>query len=217
MPYTILAAVMFLFVVTFMLVPFHFRLAYHRKEADDYIIIDTTALGKMIRYRLTIPIAELIKGKNFPWLQAEIQSRGGKTVSHIESEQAKGRAWLYFTWGHPQEVHGKIEKIIDLLHDYADFMRWVTEKVHFERLYWVTRVGFEDAAVTAIAVGTYWAVKSYIISALWHKHDHASFSPIVKVMPIYNQEIFHTDFECIFSVRLGHIIGAGIRLLRYKI
>jgi hypothetical protein len=114
-------------------------------------------------------------------------------------------------------MQGKIEKIIELIHDYADFMRWVTQKVRFERFYWVTRVGLDDAAATGIAVGAYWAVKSYITAAMWHKHDHASFRPVVKVMPIYNREIFHTDFECIFSVRLGHIISAGIRLLRYKI
>lgn len=217
MQYTILTAVMFMFVVLFMLLPFHFRLYYERKETEDCFVIDTTALGKLIRYRLTIPAAELVKLRKVPWLESRFKSRGGEIVTHTSSEQVKSRLWLVFSLTHYNEVQEKISKIINLVHDYADFMRWVTSKVRFERFYWVTRIGLADAADTAIAVGFFWSVKGYITAALWHKHYHTAFRPLLKVTPVYNREVFHSDFECIFSVRLGHIIGAVIRLLRYKI
>lgn len=217
MPYTILATVIFLFIVIFILMPLHFSIRYQRKETDDCFIIDTTALGKIIRYRLTIPVAELTSRTKLPWIKSEIESRAGETESQTVKEQEKTRAWLMLAVKQPREVHAKIYQVLDLVHDYSDFMRWITRKIRFERFHWVTRIGLMDAPETAIAAGMCWAVQSYIATTLWHKHYHVTSRPQLKVIPMYNQDLFQVDFECIFNVRLGHIIYAGIRLLKYKI
>jgi hypothetical protein len=216
-PYTTLAAVFILFGIILLAIPVRFRLCYQRKDDDDYIIIDTTALGKIIRYRLKIPVTEITQRKNVPWIESEIESRGGETESHALAEQSKSGLWIRYFLHNPDDMRQKIDSLIDAIHDYADFMRWVTDKIRFERFYWVTRIGLDDAALTAITVGMLWSIKSYIVAALWHKHCCTRAKPVIRVLPAYNREEFHTDFECIFIVRLGHIIGAGIRLLRYKI
>lgn len=218
MPYTILAAVFLLFLGLCWMLPLNFRLYYRRQGANDHFIIDTTALGNLIRYRLKIPVNELTRGKNgFPWVDTEIESRGGERLTDTAEEQTKSWAWLRFALENYDEVMDKIHRLLGIVNDYSDFMRWVTSGVRFQRFYWVTRIGLEDAAATAVLTGGCWAVKSCIAASLWHRHCCSDAGPVIQVIPVYNQEVFHTDFECIFSVRLGHIIGAGIRLLRYKI
>jgi hypothetical protein len=216
-PYTILAAVFIVFGTILWAMPIHFRLIYQRKEDDDHVIIDTTALGEIIRYRLKIPVTAITQRKSIPWIESEIESKSGETESHALAEQSKSWLWIRYFLHNPDEMQQKIGRLIDAIHDYADFMRWVTDKIRFERFYWVTRIGLDDAALTAITVGMLWSIKSYIVATLWHKHCCTRAKPVVRVLPAYNREEFHMDFECIFSVRLGHIIGAGIRLLRYKI
>lgn len=218
MPYTILTAVLFLFFLLCWTLPLQFRLYYRRQETDDHFIIDTTALGKIVRYRLKIPVSELTRRKKeLPWVETEIESRGGETETHALQEQEKTWTWIRYALNNFDEVQEKINRLLIVVDDYGDFMRWITNKIRFKRFYWVTRIGVEDAAVTAVTVGGCWAIKSYIAAKLWHKHCCTKVQPFIRVIPAYNQEVFHTDFECIFSVRLGHIIGAGIRLLRYKI
>lgn len=218
MPYTILTAVFLVFLGLFWLVPLHIRLSYRRFDANDHFIVDTTALGKIVRYRLEIPVTELTQRRNgLPWVGVKVKSRGGAHETRALDEQKKGWMWLRFTMHNYDEVREKVERLLVVADDYADFMRWITNKTRIERLYWVTCIGLEDAADTAIAVGGCWAIKSYVVTKLWHRHCCTRTRPFVRVTPAYNQEVFHTDFECIFSVRLGHIIGAGIRLLRYKI
>lgn len=218
MPYTILTAVFFLFFLLFWLLPLHFRLFYRRQSADDHFVISVTALGKIIHYQLRIPVSQITNRKrSLPWVETEIESRGGETETHALQEQRKGKIWLIYALHNFEEVQREIDRLLILLNDYANFMRWVTKKIHFERFYWVSRIGLEDAAETAILVGGCWTVKSYIAAALWHRHCCTKARPFIRVFPVYNQKVFHTDFQCIFSIRLGHIIGAGIRLMRYKI
>lgn len=217
MPYTILTAVLLLLGL-FWFLPLHFRLFYRRHGTNDHFVIDTTALGKLIRYRLKIPVSELTRsGKGFPWVETEIESRGGDKETDAGHEQEKSWLWLSYTLQNHADVKEKINRLLVLVDDYSDFMRWITNRIRFENFYWVTRIGLDDAAATAIAAGGCWAAKSCIAAALWRRHCCPRVRPFIQVIPEYNQEVFHTDFECIFSVRLGHIIGAGIRLLRYKI
>lgn len=218
MPYTVLTAVLLLFLYLFWILPLHFRLSYQRYEKNDHIIIETTALGRIVRYQLKIPVTQLIKReKGFPWVETEIESRGGEKETHALNEQGKSWIWLRHAFRNYDDVQAKINRLLIVLDDYADFMRWITNKVYFRRFYWETRIGLDDAAATAIIVGGCWAVKSYVAALLWHRHRSTGVRPLIRVIPAYNQEIFQTSFECIFSIRLGHIIGAGIRLLRYKI
>jgi hypothetical protein len=219
-PYTILTAVLLLFLLLIWTLPLYFRLSYQRHEKNDHIIVETTALGKIVRYRLEIPVTQLVKRKNgWPWVETEFESRGGEkeTETHALEEQEKSWTWIRFALHNYDEVQAKINRLMTIVDDYADFMRWLTNKIRLKRFYWVTRIGLDDAAATAITVGGCWAIKSYLTATLWHRHRTARVRPLIRVIPAYNQEIFQTDFECIFSIRLGHIIGAGIRLLRYKI
>jgi len=217
-PYTILTAVFFLFILLCWLLPLHFRLYYGRQYADDHFVISATALGSLIHYQLRIPVSQIAARKKLlPWVETEIESRGGESETHALEEQKKGRIWLLYALHNFEGVQKEIDRVMVLLNDYADFMRWVTNKIQIEHLYWVSRIGLEDAAETAILVGGCWTIKSYIAAALWHRHRCTRARPFIRVYPVYNQKVFCTDFECIFSIRLGHIIGAGIRLMRYKI
>lgn len=219
MPYTILTTVFLLFFLLCWMLPLHFRLYYRREKTNDHFIIDTTALGKIICYQLKIPVSDLTRWKQgIPWLTTKIESRGGETESQTVAEQEKSWKWLCFTWHNFAEVQEKVDRLLVAIDDYSDFMGWVTNKIRFERFNWVTRIGRDDAAETAIVVGGCWAIKSYITAVLWHRYCCCTtVRPLISVIPDYNQETFDTDFECIFRIRLGHIIGAGIRLLRYKI
>lgn len=82
--------------------------------------------------------------------------------------------------------------------------------VHCEYLYWHTRVGYDDAALTGLSTGLIWSVKSLFLQYFSHIIPLRTV-PIIHVDPSFNEPSFNTEFRCIFSFKLRHLIGATLK------
>lgn len=79
-------------------------------------------------------------------------------------------------------------------------------------LRWVTVMGLEDAATTAVATGASYALTGL---ALGHLQKYIDFRKCkrrqISILPSYEQPKLETDFFCILELKIGHIIAAGFR------
>ncbi|HAQ08870.1 MAG TPA: hypothetical protein DCR24_15690, partial [Bacillus bacterium] len=59
-----------------------------------------------------------------------------------------------------------------------------------------------------------WSVKGGLIGVLSH-YMKLKDMPVISITPNFQYAITQTSFKCIFQVRVGHAILAGIKLVKY--
>lgn len=88
-------------------------------------------------------------------------------------------------------------------------------KINLYEFCWKTEFGTGNAAHTGILTGIIWSIKGVIVSSLGSRMN--KFSGIqIKVNPVFNKRTFKTRLRCIFSVKLGNIILATLKVVVYK-
>ncbi|MGE5598451.1 MAG: DUF2953 domain-containing protein [Bacteroidota bacterium] len=80
----------------------------------------------------------------------------------------------------------------------------------FTRLRWATSVGLDDAAGTALAAGLLFAAKGSLLSWL-NRRYRLPRAARIDVHPFFAGYRLESALECIFQLRLGHIIRASLR------
>ncbi|MGE5528915.1 MAG: DUF2953 domain-containing protein [Patescibacteria group bacterium] len=89
---------------------------------------------------------------------------------------------------------------------------YLERKGRFTFLDWRTTLGLGEAALTAWSAGLLWAVKSAIVSALGRRYGMPRKRLGVSVIPSFaDGRRLVTDLDCIFTLRMGHIIAASVR------
>lgn len=105
---------------------------------------------------------------------------------------------------------------LEWLRDTFDRIREIQSKtssktrksVFFQRIHLKISFGLEDAFVTGTSIGIIWAVL-YNLVAIISRFFHIA-EPEFEVTPVYDEEIFDAEGECIVSFRLVNIIFALI-------
>lgn len=103
-------------------------------------------------------------------------------------------------WLAKVEVFRKYRVIIDLLFRF----------MMIKKISWRTSLGLDDAYQTAISSGYLWAVKGATISILSSQSSLNGLT--LEVIPDYLQIGVDSNFECIFKLRLVHIIRIQVHL-----
>lgn len=99
----------------------------------------------------------------------------------------------------------------------SPYRRWLTvaqeteKRGKFSRFTWGTVLGLEDAALTGMATGILWGIKGTILGLLQRSYKFDRTKHHVMVLPSYNLPGWETMLDCIFTVRMGHIILGGIK------
>jgi len=108
----------------------------------------------------------------------------------------------------------------DLLRAYPHFrklfsyLKGFLERASCRMLHWETKVGFQDDALTGIAVGLTWAGKGAVLGYLFRSMRIEQKNVRVNVIPSFGKSCLTSRFHCIFKTRLGHII---VTLSRFMI
>jgi len=112
-------------------------------------------------------------------------------------------------------VRKNIEKGIEDLKKYKNVANYIINKINFQTLLWKTEVGFDDAALTGLAIGIINIFKSNVFVMF----NNISIRPnniCFKVLPNFNRQTLKTNIHSIFKMKLGHIIIAGLKYLWTK-
>lgn len=180
---------------------------YTRYDGDDIITMNFTALYGIFKYTTKIPLIDLVKGHDeIPALEVKSEVELGQNERYIGDD--KSIVNMY-------EIEKIINKYKSLYIRYKTLLTHIRKKLIISNISWSTEFGASDAAETAIIIGVIWTIKSGLISLLCNKYNLLDI--FVNVVPNYNIKIFKTSIDCIFSIKLGNIINAGLKTLLVKI
>ncbi|HYE09693.1 MAG TPA: DUF2953 domain-containing protein, partial [Patescibacteria group bacterium] len=90
-------------------------------------------------------------------------------------------------------------------------LKYITSKTEINNFNLKLSLGAGDAAATGILYGVTWIVLGNIMT-LTRCYLNV-YEPKIVVIPIFSQVQLSIDFSCIISLKLGHIINAGIRAI----
>jgi len=88
--------------------------------------------------------------------------------------------------------------------------RYLLAKTKLRHFKWSTGLGLPEAGQTGIAAGLLWITKGNAVSLLYRALDRPAPGPELEVMPVFNGQSLRVHFDCIFSLRSGHIIYTGL-------
>ena len=103
-----------------------------------------------------------------------------------------------------EAYRNKKDKIIPLL-------KYITKKMRIVNLSLKLGMGTGDAAATGILYGIAWIAIGSVMT-LTRSYLNIS-EPKIVVAPIFNKVQLSVDFNCIISIKVGHIINTGIRAI----
>lgn len=98
---------------------------------------------------------------------------------------------------------------------YSSIILYLNNKITIHKLLWETKIGLDNAAVTAIFIGFLWGLKSNII--LFIKSKYHLEDVHLNIIPCYTSKRLDIILDCIVTIKIGYIIYAGIKLIFIKI
>lgn len=200
----LLAGVIFLLLSLAIKAEVDFR--YRRVEEEDHLDIHLRAFHGLWHFQFQIPTLQLEWEKG-PQLEVGqvMESKGGSRKATTKARfRYIRRGWLYRFWPSVPRLIRGLNRVKN------QFYRGI----HCTSIDWRIEIGYEDAAHTAIAAGTFWAMLGFALSRLYRQVTVEVSTPMLAVVPQFKKEGFLCDIRCIFHLRIGHIIFAGLNLLR---
>lgn len=195
-----------------MFVRVRFEVAYHRKGKDDHLKVEMTALRGLIRYRTEVPIIDLDQYFLKPFLKMETDIEG--VVSH--PIQDKGMVVKIPILVILRKLPLYLKNGLRLLNRYNSALRRLLKSIRCHNLSWTTSFGLGDPAYTGMVTGMLWGIKGFIFRVFRSNVGAMLKPPEFSVVPCFNDTCFKLDFNCIFDLRIGHIIITGLQIIKLR-
>jgi len=179
---------------------------YRRIEEEDHIEIDFRAFHGLWHTQYIIPTLQLEWEKG-PQVKIEqvANAKGGTRQATKETRMRYiRRGWLSRFWPNVPRLLRYINRVKQ------QFYRGI----HCKAINWRIEIGYQDAAHTAIAAGTFWTMFGFALAHLYQQVTVEVPRPTLEVVPQFKKEGFLCDVRCIFQLRIGHIIFIGFNVLR---
>lgn len=158
---------------------------------------------------LTVRIVALfgIVSKTFS-IPGELQEKTEKVVKKQIEEMEQ-------SWFKKMKADAKMAKgFLHILNESKHTLRKFLKKTVVHELSWVSTIGTGDAALTGKLIGAAWSMKG-IVQMLVYQFLTIRCHPRLDVTGFYNNKVISTEFNCIFSIRVGDAILTAVQILRY--
>ncbi len=197
-------------------VPVNFRFFYRKVATEDVLIAEMIFLNGMIKRGM---ITSLLHPNNADGSKNEQEFGRWFFIKQAPKppKVKKKAAMPEMEALNPVERIGRFGLGITLLSYFlpANYVNWLNVKETLERrgafikFRWVSRLGTGEPALTTFLVGFLSGVKGVITSLLSHVGAFRV-APELKVYPDFTKTSLDTVVDCIFSIKLGYIILAGL-------
>ncbi|WP_026477945.1 DUF2953 domain-containing protein [Alkaliphilus transvaalensis] len=210
MLYTIIYIILtlgFIFIIVFAFSELNVAILVLKNSSREEIVIDIKLLYGLLKYRIELPFVEALKKGNIINdfnLNSDIEI-GKQEIIKDNKERDFSLHEIKRIYHQFRLTYIKYKKILN----------YINSRIIFEEVCWDTEVGTGDAAVTAIATGSFWVIKTNLAS--FAKKKLKLKEMWVNVRPYYEGEKFTTSFNCIFTLKIGYIIIAAIKTIYRKI
>ncbi|MBG9793595.1 hypothetical protein ABD76_14295 [Paenibacillus dendritiformis] len=192
---------MLLFLILFSTV--ECKLVIHKVEKHERVSLIIRAFYGWIRWRYewrSIRFINMEEGFNLK--QKKKENFGG--ASQDKSRRKVNR----------EAVSRNANRIKRLARHTKGIVEWVEETMDHMKcslFIWETEIGIGDPAGTAIATGTTWSLKSWLVGKLSYSLRFQDY-PILEITPQFHYPYFSTRIVGIAEIRFGHIVRSVIRL-----
>ncbi|WP_077367636.1 DUF2953 domain-containing protein [Anaerosalibacter sp. Marseille-P3206] len=105
----------------------------------------------------------------------------------------------------------KIKKVYKVNKKY---IKYFLDRCEIVELKWITKYGFEDAAVTGITNGVFWSVKNTVLGVFLNNRKVKDI--YINVIPDFEEKNFEMDFNCIIKIKTVYIIIVSLYVLITK-
>ncbi|WP_415815602.1 DUF2953 domain-containing protein [Mesobacillus thioparans] len=182
------------------------HLDYFHGNDNDHFKVIIKAWGGLIRIKMEIPVVKV--DDNSPTIVTEEKlSVGPKDKLKQEKTSQTDKTDLLNSI---KDFNQLVIHVVGLHKIIRDFLKKVTVR----NIEWHTMVGVGDAAATGVLTGAFWAVKGGAIGFLSH-YMKLKEMPVMTITPSFQHAVSITSFKCMFQVRVGQAILAGIKLVKY--
>lgn len=87
--------------------------------------------------------------------------------------------------------------------------------VNINELRWYTVIGTGDAMYTALSVGSLWSVKGMLMAGMTKAAITEKVA--INIQPDFEKQRMYSELNCIFKLRMVHIILIGVHIICLKI
>lgn len=179
--------------------PVAFHLHYHRRGNEDYFVLELR-LYKFFVWRYQIPGSSM-DGIDLLNREKSVGSDAFLTnlieVATALKKFGLGGTFLYFFL--PEQYQKRVTVV-----------ERMENKGRFKRFVWRTVLAGLEPALLGPVVGLCWSIKGLIVGFLTNEYVFKN-PPRMMVVPGFSEKSWETMLDCIFEIKLGHIIVAGIK------
>ncbi len=210
--FIIFGGILLIIMAAALFIKVRFDIFFVRKGSNDHLRAEVSLFRGLIRYKAEMPVAEIDINRFKPLVKLETDAEG---VSPPVGEKEKV---LKFPLSELLQHLPKYIKLgIKYLKRYRKALKSLLKSVRFRHLSWKTEIGLGDPANTGIATGFLWAAKGLIYGIVSRNVGKVDSPPIISVLPCYHNPCLRLEFHCIFDLRIGNIIIAGLKFVKCRL
>ncbi len=178
---------------------------YTRSDEQDHLAISIKALYGLWNFSIILPTFQL-EWDEGPQLEVDQKTKSGTGSIHKAKHRVRFRFWRgeFFLrlWPLIPGILSELQKVN------VKFNRGI----HCTFLKCHCEIGFRDPVQTALVVGSLWPILCTSLARFYRQVTMDTDHPQVQIIPQFQKPGFSCDIHCIFNMRMGHIINAGLKL-----
>ncbi|MHB1406346.1 MAG: DUF2953 domain-containing protein [Desulfitobacteriaceae bacterium] len=201
----LIAALLWLAVVMALRAVVDFR--YRRIKEHDHIELELSILHGIWKFHVEIPTVQL-EWEQGPQLELK------QTVSSAIAGKREGKSELRMRYVYKRFFYRFWPRFPYFLTKLQQAKASFYQGIHCTELEWRFAIGYKDPSQTGLAAGVFWALIGYSLARFYRQIKVEVKRPLLEVVPDFQKQGFSCDIHCIFKLRIGHIIFAGLNLAR---
>lgn len=192
-----------IFIIINLSIVIHVELLKNNK--NDEIVIKLITLFGLIKVKKEYPLIDFKLEKNIS-IEVSEETEGNYKEGLINEKNKEIDL---------DEILNKITASMDNFIKYKKVGKYVSNKISWEYLFWETEIGFDDAGTTGLIMGLINVLKTNIF--VYINNHEINFNNIsINTIPNFNSKIIKTTLNCIFRIKIVHIIIAGLKFARIR-
>lgn len=183
------------------------QIRYLREGSNDEFDLVISSFRGYLKYKLEIPHIELGLKLLRPFLKLKVETEGkeGTPITKARERILLPKLDL---------LPDLAKKLFRHFLKYKPVIKYFEQHTRFHKIKWHTEFGLQDPAITGLLVGVVWAIKSNLYAVFQKNAQMILEPPEIAVIPNFQQTTLRLDINCIFDIKVGHIITAMIIFVR---
>lgn len=171
-------------------------------QDDDHFQLKIRALRGLIRYNYEVPVIKIDK-EDFGIVYEE-RSKGLRNSQQVKK------------WTLPdiRQRMAEMKRLLGNIVHLSIIIKKFLKTVKVQHLEWHSKIGLKEADNTAKLIGIIWSAKGLTIGMI-SRYMKLMIRPDVSLIPSFQHPVTQTRLLCMFEVRAGNAILAGIKILKY--